>query len=300
MFPRPFAFRVLEQSCPKCARLSGLYSPNPPWRYFSSSIARTKAATKVKNPQQRIQHPTPSSSQSKSSSQAEETLKFAGRRPMGFAKLERKVAKEGELVLFEAPSHRSYVLGAYGIAGFCFAYSIYHSNAVFRDPLVEMPMWQKGLTGGICVMMSAMGTVFLSKTARLIRTIRAVSFDGQTHIRFTVRRLIPLRKPYEIDVLPCQIAFSRRLVVSPEALRGERAPLSPLPTGLGVKTLLKAPFKMFSMLLWRVFRSVRQLFTSEDFILLELEGQKGGFRMDSGGYVSKDFLAVGNPLAVKR
>ncbi|KAL2811892.1 hypothetical protein BJX63DRAFT_398009 [Aspergillus granulosus] len=303
MFARPFAFRALERTCPNVAPSSGFYTSTPTWRFFSSSIARTKAATKVKQPPKQIPSRETRSNpmaKPKITYQAEETLKFAGRRPQGFAKLERKVANEGELVLFKAPSHRSYLLGAYGLTAFCFAYSVYNSNLVFRDPVIVMPLWQQGLAGGICVMMSVMGTVFLTKTLRLIKTVKGVTLNGQTYIRFSVRRMIPFRRPYEIDVLPGQIAFTRRLVVSPEAMRGERISLNVESPGSSTKSILKAPLKAFSKLLWRFFRSIRQIFTSEDFILLEIQGQKGTFRLDSGGYVSQDFLVIGNPLAVKR
>ena len=289
MFARPFAFRVIAQPCPKTSLPHGFYSPNPSWRYFSSSIPRTKAAGR----------PLPKQSQPKpkSTAEPEETLKFAGRRPIGFAKLERRVAKEGDIILFKAPSHRSYVLGAYGIAFFCFAYSVYNSNAVFRDPLVPLPRWQQALTGGICIVMSVMGTVFLVKTARLIRSIKATNVQGQALLRFTVRSIMPFRKPYEFDALPRQVLFSRRLVVSPDAHRPERMQAR---TASSVTSFWKAPGKQMSMLMYRVFRSIRQIFTQEDLILLEVEGQKGVFRMDSAGYVSEDFLVVGNPVDVKR
>ncbi|KAL2835115.1 hypothetical protein BDW59DRAFT_137138 [Aspergillus cavernicola] len=300
MFARPFAFRVLVQPYPKTSLSPGKHSSNSTWRYFSSSFPRTKAASKI-SPQKQIpyQNSKPSSTP-KSSFRTEETLKFAGRRPMGFAKLERKVAKEGELILFKAPSHRSYIFGAYGIAFFCFAYSVYNSNAVFRDPVVPFPMWQQGLAGGICVMMSVMGTVFLVKTGRLIKSVKAVSSKGQAYLHFTVRRVIPFQKPMEFDVLPRQIAFSRRLVISPEAIRGGQPLVSPEPTSSKTISILKAPVKVVSKALWRVFRSIRQVFTQEDFILLEVEGQKGVYRMDSAGYVSEDFLVIGNPVSLKR
>ncbi|KKK16814.1 hypothetical protein P175DRAFT_0487208 [Aspergillus ochraceoroseus IBT 24754] len=298
MFARSFAYKGLAQPCLRSPIPSeGLSSPA--WRYFSSSIARTKAAGKVKQAQKQISRQTPpKASQSPAPPKAEETLKFAGRRPDGFGKLERKVAKEGELLLFKAPSQRSYILGAYGITAFCFAYSVYNSNAVFRDPIMPLPMWQQGLFGGICVMMSVMGTVFLFKTGKLIKSVKAVNTNDQTYLRFTVRRMIPFQKPMQFDVLPRQIAFSRRLVVSPDALQNgmqQMAQTEPAPV-----SFFRAPLKKSSMLMWRVFRSLRQLFTSEDFILLEVEGQKGVFRMDSGGYVSRDFLVVGNPVSMKR
>ncbi|KAL4870834.1 hypothetical protein BDV12DRAFT_165317 [Aspergillus spectabilis] len=292
MFARQFAFRALAQPCPKSSLSPCFYSSSPTWRFFSSSIARPKAS-KVKHPSKQIPFYSPkATSQPKTAPQSEETLKFAGQRRMGFAKLERKVAKEGELILFKAPSHSSYVLGAYGIAFFCFAYSIYHSNAVFRDPVIELPQWQKVATGGICIVMSAMGTVFLAKTGRLIKSVKAINSNGQAYLRFSVRNIVPFLKPKEFDVLPRQIAFTRRLVVAPDASRGQQAQESSNKTS----SILKLPAKKISKLMYSLFRSIRQIFTQEDFVLLEVEGQRGVFRMDSAGYISEDFLVVGNPI----
>ncbi|KAF5864728.1 hypothetical protein ETB97_006573 [Aspergillus alliaceus] len=289
MFARSFAFRTISSQSPRGSLATGLPASSPTWRFFTSSAARKKAAVKVK--------PQYSPPQARTSPQAEQSLKFAGRRAEGFGKLERKVAKEGQILLFQAPSHRSYVLGAYGITAFCFAYSVYNSNAVFRDPIVPLPMWQQALFGGICIMMSAMGTVFLYKTGRLIKTVTAVQTNGQTYLRFTVRSMLPFRKPFEFNALPNQIAFSRRLVVTHDSVaRMQQAEASQN----GNVNFFRAPSKKLSMLLWKLFRSVRQLFTQEDFILLEVDGQKGVFRMDSAGYVSQDFLVIGNPVSVQR
>ncbi|PWY80520.1 hypothetical protein BO70DRAFT_362474 [Aspergillus heteromorphus CBS 117.55] len=282
MFARSFAPRACLQQCPRSLRSYVFESSSPAWRYFSSSASRTKAAGKVK--------------QASPPRQPEDTLKFAGRRPEGFGRLERKVAQEGELVLFAAPSHRSYVIGAYGIAAFCFAYSVFNSNAVFRDPVIEIPMWQKSLFGGVCVAMSAMGTVMLVKTARLVRTVKAVSTKGQASIRFTVRSIVPFRKPFEFDALPHQIAFSRRLVISPDAI----SPMQQQAQVASKVSLFKTPAKALNMALWAVFQSIRQIFTQEGFILLEVEGQNGVFRMDSAGFISEDFFVIGNPTNMRR
>ncbi|PLB52681.1 hypothetical protein P170DRAFT_434402 [Aspergillus steynii IBT 23096] len=295
MFARSFAFRAFSHQCPK-GPVSPKISPSAPvWRYFASSAARTKSAAKGKQPQL----PAKPAARTKPVGNPEETLKFAGRRPEGFGKLERKVAREGQILLFRSPSHRSYILGAYGVAAFCFAYSVYNSKIVFHDPIMPLPTWQKTLFGGICIVMSAMGTVFLMKTQRLIKTVTAVSTNAGAQLRFNVRSTIPFRKSYEFDVVPRQIAFSRRLVVAPESVQrmqqGEMASSTPP----SQPSFFRAPVKRTSLLCWRLFRSVRQLFTGEDFILLEVEGQKGAFRMDSTGFVSEDFLVIGNPLSVK-
>lgn len=144
-------------------------------------------------------------------------------------------------------------------------------------------------------MMSAMGTVFLVRTGNLVKAVKAVSSNGQTTIRFTVRSMFPFKKPSEFDVLPRQIAFSRRLVVYPGAKRPESVDV---PAGNAVTSVLKAPIKYLSKFIWGLFRSLRQIFTQEDFILLEVEGKGSMFRMDSSGYISEDLFLVGNPLSV--
>jgi hypothetical protein len=45
---------------------------------------------------------------------------------------------------------------------------------------------------------------------------------------------------------------------------------------------------------------MRQIFTGEDFILMKVEGRKQTFRVDSNGFVSNDFMALGNPVQFKR
>ncbi|OJJ99388.1 hypothetical protein ASPACDRAFT_79285 [Aspergillus aculeatus ATCC 16872] len=285
---RPSAFRAFAQQCPRSTFSSNFQTSSPVWRFFSYSAPRAKAAVKAKKPvapQPKVQEP------------AEDTLRFAGRRPAGSGRLAAKVAKEpkGELMLFQAPSHRSYVLGAYGITAFCFAYSVYNSNITFRDPIAPLPMWQKVTFGSICVMMSVMGTVFMAKTNKLIRTVKAVNKNGEAYIRFTVRSFIPFRKPYEFDALPRQVAFARRLVISPDAASKR----STIQQSAQV-SFFRQPLKKMSMMFYKTFRAIRQLFTGEDFILIEVDGQKGEFRMDAAGYVSQDFLSVGNPVTVRR
>ncbi|KAL1859259.1 hypothetical protein Plec18170_002375 [Paecilomyces lecythidis] len=229
----------------------------------------------------------------------EETLKYAGRRPAGFGKLERKVAKEGEVVLYKAPSQRTYILGAYGMAAFCFSYAVYNSNITFRDPKFPLPVWQQSLFGGVCVIMSIMGTVFLFKTNRLIRTITAVHSNGKTVVRFSVRNFIPFRKPVEFDAVPRQIVFSRRVVVSPDAMGPDAAERSSRNDAVSKVSFFRAPFKKISFTLWKAFCSVRRLFTQEGFVVVEVDGRKGDLRMDLEGFVSNDLFLVGNPVHVK-
>ncbi|KAL2008845.1 hypothetical protein VTN00DRAFT_7039 [Thermoascus crustaceus] len=296
MFSKPFVLRTFSHRCSRSPFQSFFYySSHSTPRCFSSGARRWAAPKSVAQRAATLSKPA---SKPKVPDPDEETLKFAGRRP-GFGKLERKVAKHGSVVLFKAPSQRSYIIGAYTIAGFCFAYSVYNSNITFKDPKIPLPLWQQALFGGVCVLMSVMGTVFIFKTSKLIRAVTAVNSNGRTVLRFTVRRMVPFRKPFQFDVLPHQIAFSRRLVVSPETLKRQQGVQTAEEQAVSEKSFLKAPIKKLNYGVWKIFLSVRRLFTQEDFILLEVEGQKGPFRMDSNGFVSEDFLVVGNPVRVQ-
>jgi hypothetical protein len=225
-----------------------------------------------------------------------ETLKFAGKRPGSLGKLENKVEKHGMVTLYKAPSQRDYILGAYGLGAFAFGYAVVNSQITFGDSERKPPMWQQGLFAGVCVLMSVMGTVFISRTSRLIRAITAVRGGDGLRLRFSIRRMVPFRKPWQLEVSPNQVIFSRQLIVTPDRVTAEGQLTGSSTADLG---FFKAPFKTLNYTFFRLFRSIRRIFTQEDFILIEVQGQNGAFRMDSNGYVSDDLLLVGNPVKVK-
>ncbi|KAJ5797615.1 uncharacterized protein N7503_006911 [Penicillium pulvis] len=222
--------------------------------------------------------------------------------PVGsIGRLALKVAREGDVVLFKAPSHRTYVMSAYGLSAFCFAYALFNSNDVFRDAQIERPVWQKGLFGGICVTMSVMGTLFLVRTGHLVRSITAVKSNNQTYIRFSVRRMVPFTKPYQIEVLPSEVSISRRLVISQDSKQRFEGDSKKIGSAQDPQPgFFKAPVQTMSVGIWKMFMSMRQIFTGEDFILMKVEGRKQTFRVDSNGFVSNDFMALGNPVQFKR
>lgn len=229
----------------------------------------------------------------------ETSLRFAGRRPDGLGAFERKVAKEGNILLFKAPRHGGYRFGAYCLAGFCFAYAIYNSNTMIRDPITPAPRWLQACVGAGCILMSVMGTIALLRTARLIKTVNAFRSNNQTYLRFTVRSMIPFRS-VRVDVQPRQIAVSRQLTVSPDTMTPIQSAEMEHTRPVSRFSLLKNPIKGVSIGFWHMFRALRQLFTQEDFIVLKLKGHMGDFRMDSNGFVSKDFLSITDLVSYTR
>lgn len=254
------------------------------WRHFNSSAPHSKAKGVPRTVDSTWQASSP----------------HGNRNPRALSKLQATVFATGEVLLFKAPSHRPYVLTAFGLSGFCFAYSLYNSNAVFRDPLVPLPMWQKSLFGGICIVMSVMGTLFLTRTAFLVKNIKAVNSEGRMRVLFSVRSMVPFKKPYQIEAAPGDISFKRKLTVSPEAAK--RYELDNRRLGQDIQddpSFMKSPVSALSFQLWRTFQSMRQVFTNEDFIIVQVAGRKTQFRLDSNGYVSNDLLHFGRMVSMK-
>lgn len=147
--------------------------------------------------------------------------------------------------------------------------------------------------------MSVMGTIALLRTARLIKTVNAFRSNNQTYLRFTVRSMIPFRS-VRVDVQPRQIAVSRQLTVSPDTMTPIQSAEMEHTRPVSRFSLLKNPIKGVSIGFWHMFRALRQLFTQEDFIVLKLKGHMGDFRMDSNGFVSKDFLSITDLVSYTR
>lgn len=274
----PFAFQFLSRQCPNCFARARTHLPNTSWRHFTSNASRR--------------------AQAQASPAHESSLKFAGRRSEGIAKFERAVAKKGSIPLYEAPRQRAYILGAYGLSAFCFAYAVYHSNAIFRDPImpVELPRWQKLLFGGICISMSGMGTFFFFRTGRLIKTMHGVRSNGQTHVQVRVRQLLPFRKPYKLEVLPRQVAFCRSVPMTDDfAFPGTDTPTNEAPK----LSWLRNPVKRTSMAGWNVFLALRRVFTQENFILMEFQNHKEVYKLDSEGIFSEHLFGLGNSVHSK-
>ncbi|CAP86027.1 hypothetical protein E8E15_007602 [Penicillium rubens] len=280
MSVRPPAFSIFWRQCLQSPMRPGFQTNSTSClRYFNSSAPQYKVKGVARTVDSAWQATSP----------------YGNRNPRALAKLQAKVLQVGQVLLFQAPSHRPYILTAYGLSAFCFAYSIYNSNAVLRDPLVPLPMWQKSLFGGICIMMSVGGTLFISRTGSLVRNIRAINSNGRMRVLFTVRSMVPFKKPYQVEVAPGDLSFKRRISVSPETMqRYEES--TKLGRGLDNEPSV---FRTLRSMPRRVFQSMRQLFTNEDFIIVQLAGHKTHFRLDSNGYISDDLLHFGRMVNVK-
>lgn len=267
-----------------------------PWRSFASSSPRCATPKQPKRAPRTVAKPTPQPSAQPTTQPVAPPSNLSTVRFGNIGKLAIKVARKGEVLLFKAPKKRVYVLSAYGLAAGCVLFAVWHSQNYIANPELSQPTWVKALMGGVCVVTSGLGVVALSRTHNIVRNITAFPHKGQMHIRFQVRRLVPFVRPRTFEVLPSQVSFRRRLIVSPQGLaRYERDSAKIGSADKPLKSLFKAPVEIMSRSIWGVFMSVRQLLTQEDFILLEIDG-KGIFRVDCNGVVTEDFLALGNPV----
>ena len=220
-------------------------------------------------------------------------------RPGGVGHLAMKVvrAPEGYVTLYKTSSHRTYLLHAYGLSAFCFAYAIYNTYDVFTDPRGERPRWQKIMFGGICVAMSGFGTILLARTRNLVRSITAIRPNGQLKIRFAVRPLIPFTKSKHYEVLPSQVHFQRHQVISPETAENYTRN-SPTSSGSDVpkRNFFSAAGKAVSFSLWRLHKTFSQVVQREDLILLQLGDTKDSFQVDMHGDLGPDFWALANQV----
>ncbi|KAK2758798.1 hypothetical protein FQN54_003490 [Arachnomyces sp. PD_36] len=291
-----------RHACPQFSRCSAYKPPGQPLRWdsrFFSRSNRLQAPKKKKLVPNTTRTNTPKPSPPKQDP-TPATHSVPVREPPSGARLARfenfLTANGGNVVLFKAPPHGSYMFGAYSVAAFCYAYAGINYYATAVDPRLEVGNMEKMLFGGICIVMAAMGTVFLLRASRLISSVVAVQTKGTTRLDIKVRRLVPFLKEREFSIHPSQLSCTRQVVVAPKS-PSERA-VDELKKAesdaLAQTSFFKAPIKRSSYAMWKVFISARRLFSQEHFVHLKVEGKRGTLRMDTTGDVSNGFFLLNN------
>lgn len=217
MSVRPSAWRILWLPPGPALRPNIHTQPLSIARHFASSASRCKAA---KPPKRSARSSTSPSTQPPTRSPvkpSQDDYAKAGARTSHFGRLAARVAKEGEVILSQAPSQRVYLMISYSLTATCFACAGIYSPLLLGNTPDPLATWIKVLYGGVCVTMSALGTKFLLPTGRLIQKTTAVMANNGTHVRFAVRRMVPFLKPRQLEALPQQITIERKLVISPES-----------------------------------------------------------------------------------
>lgn len=204
---------------------------------------------------------------------------------MGRELFDRTIAQLGNRELFRAPNHRLYLFGSYSLAILAFAMSGYNAHITFQDPLGPLPTWIKASSAVVSIIASFIGTMLILKTGRLVKSVHTVRHNNQAIVRIFVRRMIPFMKPLQIDAKPREVSITNQVVMAPEAIHARKVQQKSLQAR---PSWFKAPLKATNNLSWRIFKTARQIATEEDIITLKLDGQRGLFRMDGNGTVSKE------------
>ncbi|KAK2748354.1 hypothetical protein FQN57_001012 [Myotisia sp. PD_48] len=212
-----------------------------------------------------------------------------------FRRFEWEISKLGgtPTCLYQAPGQRSYIVGAYSTATFCYAYAGYNFYTTSIDPLMRIGWYQELLFGGICFVMAIMGTVFFRRGFGLISQITAANTNGRTHLSIKVRRMLPFLKQRELLVTPAEVSVSKRIAVAERELtkEGFQESQNRLESQLKVdgSRFLQMPWKKVSLATWRIFQNARRLFTQENFVYVKIQGQKDTLRLDTQGAFSHEF-----------
>ncbi|EGD92172.1 hypothetical protein H112_00246 [Trichophyton rubrum D6] len=250
-------------------------------RYYATSQPpplRTNAVkSKVKAPELSLKSPSPSSGA-----------------PNKFRRFEWEVSKhKGPVCLFRAPKQRSYIIGAYTTASFCYMYAGYNFYTSSIDPVLKIQWWQELLFGGICFVMAIMGTVFFRRGFGLISQINAVNLNGKTQLSIKVRRMLPFMKQRELTLAPSELSISQKVTVSEVELTkagwSESQQRFARQRALDDTHFFKMPVQKTSLAIFRAFSNARRLFTQEHFVYVNIKGQKSTLRLDALGSFSPEF-----------
>ncbi|OJD15103.1 hypothetical protein AJ78_04620 [Emergomyces pasteurianus Ep9510] len=266
---------------------SSLNSSSPPYCHiFTSTSFKRHVSRKI--PQTNPLKGSPVLSQPKDPRKPLEDLYLKFNRAISNAKEPTK--------LYEATSLGSYVITTRTTAVFCFLYAGWNFYTTTSDPLLDVSHFTTYALGGICILMGAMGTVFIRRGTSLITRITASSNSGNIpEIRINVRRVIGFMKPREIVTSPSRVTLSSPIFVSKQQLQVQdmrriREAFHERAVGPRL-SFWKEPLKKISYLTWKTLINMRRAFTQEGFVYVEVKGISGTFRLDITGYFGDEFLA---------
>ncbi|KLJ07397.1 hypothetical protein EMPG_17127 [Blastomyces silverae] len=213
-----------------------------------------------------------------------------------YLKFTRAISKDKEATkLYAGTSLGSYVVTTRTTAAFCLLYAGWNFYTITSDPLLNVSHFTTYAMGGICILMGAMGAVFIRRGTKLITGITAAPASGSMpEIRINVRRTMGFLKPREIVTTPSQVTLSSPIFVSKQHLhtydmRRIREAFHERAIGPRL-SFWKEPLKKISYLTWKTLINMRRAFTQEGFVYVEVKGISGSFRLDMTGYFGDEFL----------
>ncbi|KAG5290054.1 hypothetical protein I7I48_09559 [Histoplasma ohiense] len=220
-----------------------------------------------------------------------------------YLKFNQAISKNKEdTKLYEGTSLGSYVVTTRTTAIFCFLYAGWNFYTTTSDPLLSVSHFTTYALGGICILMGAMGAVFVRRGTSLITGITASPTHGSIpEIRIKIRRAIGFLKPREIVTSPSQVKLSSPIFVSKQQLQTHdmrRIREAFHERAIGPRlSFFKEPLKKISYFTWKTLINMRRAFTQEGFVYVEVKGMSGTFRLDMTGYFGDEFLAFERCIA---
>ncbi|PGH05451.1 hypothetical protein GX51_02975 [Blastomyces parvus] len=221
-----------------------------------------------------------------------------------YLKFTQAISKDKEATnLYTGTSLGSYVVTTRATAAFCLLYAGWNFYTITSDPLLNVSHFTTYAMGGICIMMGAMGAVFIRRGTKLVTGITATPASGsRPEIRIKVRRTMGFLKPREIVTTPSQVTFSNPIFVSKKRLNtlDMRRVREVFDDRRALELRLsfwKEPLRKISYLTWRTLINMRRAFTQEGFVYVDVKGISGSFRLDITGRFGDEFLTFERCIA---
>ncbi|KAK2752413.1 hypothetical protein FQN55_007453 [Onygenales sp. PD_40] len=288
MIPRIFSLRFATSSLACCVASSSFRcvpSPNPQ----SLSISFRRFAS------QKISAPRSGNVVRPAVRQSEELLRrFTSKLP----------TNRNEVILFEAPSQRSYIFGCRFIAGLGYIFAGNGFYTISVDPFAEPSNWVLGAWAVICLVTAAMGTVYLRRSTCLISRISARRTQGEPEIRIKVRRALGFLKHSEIVTSPSEMKLSSHTFIPKDQIDAEgwRRAQDQFKkhTEVSQVSFFRAPLQKTSFFLWSFFMNARRVFTQENFVYMDVDGVSRSLRLDISGKFSPAYLPLETVILKKK
>ncbi|KAI9707464.1 MAG: hypothetical protein M1836_000425 [Candelina mexicana] len=212
-------------------------------------------------------------------------------------------------LLYQAPSHRAYVLGSYAIGIYFLTYSGYTFYTVYLYPSPDLQVWVPYAMGVVCVFTACLGAWILLGSVRLIRSITAIpvrSMPLAVSLHIESRRIVslPFVRNEVLNIAPSEFLLSSLLAEAPgkklSLANREVLPLEKEARKLDRKRFMSTPSRHTGRSVWRALRYLSRLWTREGFQRVLIRGRVGHWQLDKqGGWALEQGRALDRLVNVK-
>jgi hypothetical protein len=214
-------------------------------------------------------------------------------------------SKSHPTLLYQAPSHRLYIISAYLAGACCLAYAIWNVNNVVLKPPEGLYKWIPYAFGVICFLTACLGCWFILAPSGIIRSISAVptiaTGTAARSLRLEIELLrtppLPFLPAKRIVVLPTETSLNFPLHTPVSRADQRRMELSNMDKAWQQKSrgksILTLPFRQMSLGFHKLVSATSRLFTRAGFLKLDAKGLTyklditGGWALDEGKALDK-------------